>query len=395
MRPGLKERGRICGSAGPWSLPVLLAIGGVSLGAGRQPRFLEHTIATHLAGGYQVVVSDLNQDGKPDLIALASGMPELVWFENPGWQRHVIASNFSQMINCVVLNSATRPTIVLASGFSNEAKRSLGNVWVLEPDGDVLRPWKAREIDRLPTSHRLRLADIDGSGNPVVINAPLTDGRANAPEYRSQTPLVYYRPGQWQRTLISDQNQGILHGICVTDWDGDHRDQILTASFGGIQRYKLQSDGRWTRTEMARGAPSPWPKCGASDVAVGRLGSRRFLGSIEPWHGNQVAVYTEQQGQWVRQVIDDTFQDGHALATADLKGDGRDEIIAGYRGRGGGLVYYAAEDDQGLRWKRYDIKIGGVAAASCAVVDLNGDGKLDIVCIGSATANLVWFENTD
>lgn len=395
MRPCLKERGRISGSAGPWSLPVLLAIGGVSLGAGRQPRFLEHTIATHLAGGYQVVVSDLNQDGKPDLIALASGMPELVWFENPGWQRHVIASNFSQMINCVVLNSATRPTIVLASGFSNEAKRSLGNVWVLEPDGDVLRPWKAREIDRLPTSHRLRLADIDGSGNPVVINAPLTDGRANAPEYRSQTPLVYYRPGQWQRTLISDQNQGILHGICVTDWDGDHRDQILTASFGGIQRYKLQSDGRWTRTEMARGAPSPWPKCGASDVAVGRLGSRRFLGSIEPWHGNQVAVYTEQQGQWVRQVIDDTFQDGHALATADLKGDGRDEIIAGYRGRGGGLVYYAAEDDQGLRWKRYDIKIGGVAAASCAVVDLNGDGKLDIVCIGSATANLVWFENTD
>ena len=35
------------------------------------PHFREHTIATGLRGGYQVVVADLNHDGKPDLIALA------------------------------------------------------------------------------------------------------------------------------------------------------------------------------------------------------------------------------------------------------------------------------------------------------------------------------------
>lgn len=46
-------------------------------------RFAEHTIATDLKGGYQVVVSDINHDGKPDLIAVASGMKELIWFENP------------------------------------------------------------------------------------------------------------------------------------------------------------------------------------------------------------------------------------------------------------------------------------------------------------------------
>ena len=61
------------------------------LAAGPPPVFTEHTIASDLRGGYQVVVADLNKDGKPDLIALASGMPELVWFENPTWERHVIA----------------------------------------------------------------------------------------------------------------------------------------------------------------------------------------------------------------------------------------------------------------------------------------------------------------
>ena len=34
-----------------------------------------------------------------------------------------------------------------------------------------------------------------------------------------------------------------------------------------------------------------------------------------------------------------------------------------------------------------------MAAAACAVADLNGDGRTDIACIGSATANLKWYEN--
>jgi hypothetical protein len=264
---------------------------------------------------------------------------------------------------------------------------------VLEPEGDVRRPWKAKLIDRLPTSHRLRLADIDGSGRKVVINAPLTAANATSPEYRGHVPLVYYRPGEWKRRLIGDENEGVMHGIFVIDWDDDHHDEILTASFSGIHRYKLQSDGHWTRTEITRGDPAPWPNCGASDVVVGQLGCHRFLCSIEPWHGNQVVVYQTEQGKWTRHVIDDSFTEGHALCTADLDHDGHDEIVAGYRGNGGGLFIYKAEDEYGLRWRRYDLDKGGIAASSCAVVDLNGDGKPDIVCIGSTTANLKWYEN--
>ena len=58
-----------------------------------------HTIATELGGGYQVVATDVNADGRIDLVALASRLSELVWFENPGWARHVIAEDRSGMIN--------------------------------------------------------------------------------------------------------------------------------------------------------------------------------------------------------------------------------------------------------------------------------------------------------
>ena len=359
----------------------------------RFPQFIEHTIATDLTGGYQVVAADMNRDGKPDLVALASGMPELVWFENPGWKRHVIASNLSQMINLALLDSGPHPVMVLASGFSSEAGNSPGIVSVLEPEGDPRATWKIREIDRLPTAHRLRTADIDGSGVRVVVNAPLTGADTGGPDYRGHTPLVYYRPGDWKRRLIGDENEGVMHGITVIDWDGDGRDEILTASFSGIHLYKLLRDGKWSRTEIAKGDPSPCPRCGASDVAVGSTGTRRFLCSIEPWHGNQMVTYIEERGRWIRQVIDDSFVDGHTIHAVDLNGDGRDEIIAGYRGAGGAVYVYCMEDSSGRHWRRRTLDRGSVAAAACVAVDLNGDGRIDIACIGSASANLKWYES--
>jgi hypothetical protein len=371
------------------SVAFLLCFGAGNMG---MPQFRETTIATGLKGGYQVIAADLNHDGRPDLVALASDMPELVWYENPGWQRHVIAGNLSRMINLVVLEQDSRPVIVLAAGFSNEAKKSPGTVFVLEPRGDTRDTWNIREIDRLPTSHRLRLADIDGSGRKVVVNAPLTGAETGGPDYRGHTPLVYYRPDAWRRELIGDENEGVMHGIFVMDWDGDGREEILTASFVGIHLYKLERNGAWTRTEIAKGDPSPWPKCGASDVSVGRLGDARFLCAIEPWHGNQVVVYLKERQAWTRRVIDDGYVDGHTIHAVDLDGDGRDEILAGHRGAGGGLYVYSAADREGRSWERFTLDRGGVSAASCAVADFNGDGRPDIACIGSSSANLKLYE---
>jgi len=363
----------------------------VSAAAG-PARFVEHTVATGLKGGYQVVAVDVNHDGKPDLIALASGMTELVWFENPGWERHVIAGNLSGMINLAAwdFDGDGIPEIVLASGFSMEAKKSAGTVSVLRHNGDPRQPWSIQEIDRLPTSHRLRWADIDGSGRKVLINQPLTAAQVERPEDHAQTPLVLYRPGEWKREQIASQDEGVVHCIYIVDWDGDGRDDILTASFVGIHLYKLGKDGRWSRTEISRGDPAPWPKSGSSDVAVGQLNKRRYLAAIEPWHGNQVAIYRENSGQWQRRVIDDSLRDGHTILTADLNGDGSDEVVAGYRGKGVNVYY--AQDPQGERWSK-QVLDDSISAAACAIVDLNGDGRPDIACIGSSTADLKWYEN--
>jgi len=363
--------------------------------AGPPAHFQEHTIATGLTGGYQVVIADMNGDGRPDLIALASGMPVLAWYENPSWKRHVIVANQAHMINCTVAATDRHgvSVIVLASEFSNNPKQSAGVVSLLRRNANPEDLWAVTEIDRIPSSHRLRTADIDGSGKPVAINSALAAADAEPPDYRGSAPLVFYRQNDWKRQSILPENVGLVHGIYVTDWDGDGHDEFLTAGFEGIHLFKLGSDGKWKRTEIAQGNPAPWPKSGSSDVAVGRLGKERFLAAIEPWHGNEVAIYRQAGNEWRRTAIDDSLVDGHTILTVDLNGDGQDEVVAGYRGLGRSVHIYSAGDTSGGSWSKQFLDRGGMGAASCAAADLNGDGKPDIVCIGSATANLKWYEN--
>jgi len=85
-----------------------------------------------------------------------------------------------------------------------------------------------------------------------------------------------------------------------------------------------------------------------------------------------------------RVVVDDTLSDAHTIDTINL--DGRDAIIAGFRGKPYGVYLYRF---RGTKWDRQILDEGGVSAASCATADLDQDGKPEIASIGQATHNLV------
>jgi len=371
---------------------LLLGLTGWVCGRGASVGFRPHVIADDFKGGYQVAAADLNRDGRPDLIALAGASRELLWLENPGWDRHVIAGDLRGLINVTAgdVDGDGMPELVLAWEFSMRPSQSAGRVGLLRAPADPRRPWSLEEFDRLATSHRLRWAAIEGKRPGVLINAPLAGAVAEPPDYRAPVPLVLYRPGQWSREIISDELQGVLHGLAVTDFDGDGREEILTASFRGLDLFAYTASG-WRRTHLADGNPEPWPRSGAGEVAVGRLRKSRFLAAIEPWHGHLLTVYLFQSGGWKRVVIDDSLAEGHALETADFDGDGHDEIVAGFRAQGGGLRLYRAADNRGERWLRQPLDSGKMATSSCVVADLNRDRRLDLACIGGNL--LMWFEN--
>ena len=358
-------------------------------------QFVAHTIDTGLTGGYQAVVVDLNRDGRPDVIGLTLGLEELAWYENPGWEKHILVSGLQRTINLAAhdLDGDGVPELALAHGFATTHERSLGIVSLLTHQGDPTAPWSVREIDRIPTAHRLRWADPEGSGAKVLIAAPLVGAAAAPPDYRDRLSLFWYRPGDWQRRVLTDEEEGVVHGIFVASRaDGGPGDEVLSAGFLGIHAHRFDA-GRWARTRLTGGDPSPWPASGSSDIAVGGHGDERFLAAIEPWHGNQVAIYRLRGAVWQRAVIDTTIDDGHTIVVGDLDGDDRDEVVVGER-RGRRSVYlYTSEDPVAESWSKHPIDDGDMAAAGCAIEDLNGDGRPDVVCIGTSTANLKWYQN--
>jgi hypothetical protein len=192
--------------------------------------------------------------------------------------------------------------------------------------------------------------------------------------------------------VISDADSGVMHGIYVTDWNGDGRDDIFTASFEGLHVLVGQKDGSYERQFLNKGNPSAWPKGGSSDVTTVRAGGKRFLAAIDPWHGNEFAMYVPAGGTWERRVLDASIVEGHTVLAVDLNGDGDEEVVYGSR-REGGTLRKAVFDRKKKEWDTATIWDGKIGTASCAALDVEDDGRMDLACIGGASQNLVVFFN--
>lgn len=372
-----------------------------STGAARFDRLL---LDDAIPGGYGVEAADIDGDGLRDVIALATNPAQFVWYRNPGWEKYTISTTATG-------NIATAPhdidgdgdvDLVLASEFSLSNSTGGGLVQWFENPGNPReqQQWVAHAIDAIPTAHRVRWADVQGDGVLELLLLPIIGVGAAAPEYAVGARLTAYAVpanprGPWPRVILNDTLE-MAHGLQITDWDGDGRQDLLTASFAGIELLQLGFDGLFVnQTLLGEGNRGPRPNQGSSEVAVGELYGERVLASIEPWHGNEVVIYTasDEDGQpWLRQVIDSEFRGGHALLMGDLNNDGHDEIVAGFRSDPWGLYAWRYLRDTGM-WERTSLNASRVAVSGLIMEDFTGDGYKDIVAIGSASANLVLFVN--
>jgi hypothetical protein len=368
--------------------------------------FRPHEIAAFPAG-YQVAVADVNADGRPDVIALSTEKNTVEWFENPRWQRHPVAQT-PRNIDLAPrdLDGDGRPELALAYGFYFSDVRRGGEIAWLKMTG-VNQPWTLHPIANNPVTHRLRWGDFDGDGRLELVHAPILGPGSKGARDPKPVQLTAFRTpknlatGKWEPWPV-DRSLTMLHGICVADLDADGRDELLTASYEGICRFDYEGpagSGTWHKKVLSPGAapapPTPGASRGSSEIAPGKLGpGRAMLAAIEPWHGNQVVAYSaaSQAGPWERHVLTDKLREGHALVVADFDADGQDEIVAGWRARGGGLVLFDPIDAAGKAFRESTIG-ERVPAEGAAVADINGDGRPDLVISAGRANRLLWYEN--
>jgi hypothetical protein len=367
-----------------------------------------------LGVGYAVLLVDVNGDSKTDIVVV--DQTRVVWYENPSWKRHIIIEGQTRPDNvCIAaadIDGDGQLDFALGADWKPFNTKAGGTLQWLKRGKTLDEPWKVYPIGEEPTVHRIRFADLDGTGKPALVVGPLM-GRNSTKEKNwmdgSPVRMLGYRipkdptRDRWEAEVI-DESLHVVHNFWPIPSVGGKGMDVLTASYDGV--YLLSHAGEtWKRRQLGTGnQDKPDSNRGASEIKQGKLKSgRRYIATIEPWHGHQVVVYTQPADPaalWDRHVIDDQLKWGHAVWCADLDGDGDDELIIGVRdnlsdmvGQRCGVRIYKATDDKGAKWQRQLLDEGGVAVEDLAAADLDGDGKIDLVAVGRATHNVRIYRN--
>jgi len=361
--------------------------------------FTATVIDDSFANGYQVSTADINRDSKQDIIALSTNPPRLVWYRNPDWQRFNITTKTDRNIDAAPydIDGDGDEDLALASDFDLGSSQEGGKVSWLEcpPDPITEQEWAIHPIHAVPTAHRVRWANVMGDECKELVNLPIIGRGAKGPDFEGFVELwVYPIPADphvsWTPHLAY-YGLELSHAMKVATWGHDGLDRLLVADFNGVNLF-TPSDDTLRQEVLCRGHVDKRPRHGASEVDYGMTNDpegMRFVATVEPWHGEEVVVYTpvQQSSQpWSRQVIDNSLKDGHALACANFDNAGYSEIVAG--GRACGLFLYTHGEDGA--WQRTDLD-RTIAVAGVTICDINQDATPDIVATGTGSNNVVLY----
>jgi hypothetical protein len=393
-------------------------------GPGGQPRiaFLAHRLGTDHAEGISLL--DMNGDGHPDLLSGA------YWYENPGpeggeWKQHqfrTVGIHDEFVSDCgewiVDVDHDGLPDLITAGWITN------GLWWYRNPGPKATasgQMWKAEKITDSYDTEGGTFADINGDGKPDVALAHYNRAGVIWVDFSKDKPIVHHLGGREQDG----------HGIGIADINGDGKADVLT-THGWFEQLDADHDqwkwhGDWDLGDTG------FPILGYDINHDGKL-------DLIYGQGHSYGLYwLEQAGTssrplWIRHTIDESFSQSHALALADLDGDGQPELITGkrYRGHSGNdpgsydpvVVYayklptkkqlaaaksntektFAIAHVKGIGdtmrisapesdpvFTRFELSVNGTASAGTQFIttDLDGDGDMDIASAGKLGVHIL------
>ncbi len=249
----------------------------------------------------------------------------------------------------------------------------------LENPGQTGSMWKKHLAVSKTDNESPMYVDVNGDGRKALL-------------FFFQGRCVFAQPGEnprkpWPLTTISSPGDPAPgHGLGVGDLNSDGRTDVLIPN------------GWWEAPSKTTASAWPFHKAelfGGAQLCVHDFdadGDMDVLGSSA--HGYGIAWSEQTIDGWKMHEIDNTDSQTHALHLADINADGLMDFVTGKRfwahnGHDPGsfqpavLCWYEQQDKRDThdrpQWTKHVIDYDSGVGLHFQIIDINGDGRLDIV----------------
>lgn len=298
------------------------------------------------------------------------------WYENPGpaggeWKRHVVSKGLDERVFANALfdvNGDGRLDLVVAQGWGG---RHL--YWYEQPE-DPRQEWTRRTIhDEFWVYHDIAFGDVDNDGEMELVAASQESKvlfYLDVPEDPTQQPW----PAECRHVIDEGER---LEGLAIADLDGDGENELVA----GPHVYEMGEHG-WERETLveewywARVAVGDVDGDGEPEIVLTEGDSPH----LEPHRPGRVAWFDRVDGEWEMHPLREEMFCPHTVQIADFDGDGNLDVYVAEMGLGTNpdpehVVFFGNGD--GTFEERTVAR--GVATHEAKAVDVDGDGRLDII----------------
>jgi len=362
---------------------------------------------------YQVVVADLDGDGKPDLIVSCFGDHTLSIYRNISTNGPMSAASFAPRVVLVAPSGAYTPYCIAVADVDGDGKLDIitadrGNNLVSVyhnscTPGSITSNDFATRVDFATGGgpQGIEVRDLDGDGKPDLITGNATDGTVSILRNTSAIGTLTSNSFAPKIDIATGTH---CYDVVVGDLDGDGKPELVTPNWENntvsVLR-NLSTPGNIAFAPAANLAVLNGPMY----VAMGDLdGDGKLDLAVSCYASKTLSVFRNistngslTTNSFAPRVDYALGGAGHMSALGDLEGDGKLDVAE-------------VTESSSLLSVFRNLSVPGSFTASSlasrvdfaagynpwgpAICDLDGDGRPDVVCCNTYGATISIFQNT-
>ena len=362
-------------------------------------------------GPIEAAIGDLDGDGKPDVVVVNNYDSTMTLYRNISSNGSLTADSFAPRVDWATGSS---PYGVALSDIDGDGKLDIvvpnsGDHTVsvyrnIGSPGDLRIESFAERVDfstgNLPLS--VAIGDWDGDGRPDIVTANHDDNSVSVLRNLSTPGSLTTRSFAPRVDFAAGPHP---HSVVIGDLDGDGKPDLAVANYGNL----TVSVFRNTSTAGAITADSFSTQVvfggGGVDLAVGDLdGDGKLDLAVANWPGQLVSLLrnTSTPGEITPGSFAEPFDlhlagNAHSVAITDLNGDGKPDLAVVTEMSSTLALFENLSTPGILNASSFGVRVDfstGWNAVGIAAGDLSGDGKPDLVFCNAYDDVISIYRNT-